>query len=428
MTPEAEILTVSDVTASVKSLIENSFPLLCVTGEVSNFRPHTSGHWYFSLKDAKSQLPCAMFRRQNQGVPFLPENGMQVIAQGALSVYEPKGEYQLVAHRLQPVGEGALAVAFEQLKSRLEGEGLFDAGRKRPLPSCPERVGVVTSASGAAIRDIIRVLHRRAPWVEIVLRPVPVQGAGAGTEIARGIEEMNAFGEVDVLIVGRGGGAMEDLWAFNEEAVVRAIVASRIPVVSGVGHEIDVTLADLAADVRASTPSNAAERVVPDRQDLLDRVAGAFGRLLRALTNQIHRRRQRLDALTSSYGIRRPLDLVGQRAQQVDDLSRRLVEQWHRLHEQQHQRLSSLSGRLDALSPLAVLERGYAVCRTSQDGRLIRDAATLRVGDRLEVTFHKGHAGCRVEHLDGRPEGQTPQKARPAVPGEPIRLTLFDDP
>lgn len=424
MMTDPDILTVSALTAHLKYLLEDSFPSVWVTGEVSNFKKHpTSGHMYFSLKDDRSQLKCVMWRSQNQALAFIPQDGMQVIAQGSLTVYEASGQYQLVVRRLQPSGEGALQAAFEQLKARLAEEGLFDPERKRPLPPFPERIGVVTSASGAAVRDIIRILHRRAPWVDIVLRPVRVQGEGAAADIATAIREMNAFGAVDVLIVGRGGGSIEDLWAFNEEAVVRAIVESGLPVISAVGHEIDVTLADFAADVRAPTPSGAAELVVRDRVDLLDRVGTGVRRVYGAMDSLLTHLRQRVDTLVSSYGLRHPMDLIGQHAQRVDELGRMLLV--HREHQIQHRKhvVGGLIGRLNALNPLAVLERGYAVCRTIPDGAIIRDAATLAPGHRIDVTLHHGHATCRVERVNGAPSTSTRKTAQ----SREERLSLFDD-
>ena len=273
------VLTVTELTAGIKTLLEEAFPYVTVSGEISNYKRHSSGHAYFSLKDDRSQLRCVMWRSANRKLTFEPEDGMEVLARGALSVYDVQGQYQLVARQLKPVGAGALQAAFERLKARLEKEGLFREEHKQALPSFPERVGVVTSGSGAAIRDIIQVLRRRAPWVSIILRPAPVQGEGAAAEIAAAIEEMNDYGAVDVLIVGRGGGSAEDLWAFNEEAVVRAVFQSRIPVVSAVGHETDYTLTDFAADLRAPTPSGAAEIVVRDLRELKDRSEAVLRRL-----------------------------------------------------------------------------------------------------------------------------------------------------
>lgn len=426
MTADIDVLSVSEVTRHIKTLLEEAFPFVGVTGEVSNFRHHSSGHMYFSLKDERCQLPCVMWRNQNQALSFRLQDGMQVIARGEISVYDARGQYQLVAHHLQPVGEGALQAAFEQLKARLAAEGLFDESRKRPLPPFPARIGVITAATGAAVRDIIRVLHRRAPWVEIILRSVRVQGEGAAADIAGAIEEMNAYGAVDLLIVGRGGGSMEDLWAFNEEPVVRAIAASYIPVISAVGHEIDYTLADFAADLRAPTPSGAAELAVRDQTELRERMGVAVERLQGAMINRLSGYRQRLNALVASYGFRRPFDLIGQRAQRVDELARRLAEQGiHRVAQSRHA-AENVIARLGALNPLAVLERGYAVCRSMTDGRIVRDTDTLTLGDHLDITFHRGRATCRVEQLDGKAVAPRKPRIRQTGAKEDVRLNLFD--
>ena len=398
---DSGILTVTELTAGIKTLLEEAFPQVSVTGEISNYKRHSSGHAYFSLKDDRSQLRCVMWRSANRRLSFEPEDGMEVLARGVLSVYEVQGQYQLVARELKPVGAGALQAAFERLKALLEKEGLFREEHKQPLPSFPERVGVVTSGSGAAVRDIIQVLRRRAPWVSIILRPTPVQGEGAAAEIAAAIEEMNAYGGVDVLIVGRGGGSVEDLWAFNEEAVVRAVFASCIPVVSAVGHETDFTLTDFAADHRAPTPSGAAEIVVRDLRELKDRSDAVLRRLCGSMTGYVDRYRQRVATAVSSYGLRRPVDQVAQYAQYTDELTRRLAENCFHSHETRVQRVGGLAGRLQALSPLSVLERGYAVCQRASDGRVVRGVDELSVDDRVNVRLRKGEAFCRVEHLRG---------------------------
>ena len=423
---DTNVLTVTELTTGIKTLLEDSFPYVSVAGEISNYKRHSSGHAYFSLKDDRSQLRCVMWRSANRKLTFEPEDGMEVLAQGALSVYEVQGQYQLVARQLKPVGAGALQAAFERLKARLEDEGLFQEEHKQPLPAFPERVGVVTSASGAAIRDVIQGRHRRAPWVSIILRPAPVQGEGAAAEIAKAIEEMNAYGELDVLIVGRGGGSIEDLWAFNEEAVVRAIYASRIPLVSAVGHETDFTLSDFAADLRAPTPSGAAEIVVRDLRELTDRLDGSMKRLCGIMAANLERRRQRVNTVVTGYGLRRPIDQIGQYAQFTDELTRRLIDRQFHGQETRSQRVSGLAGQLQALSPLSVLERGYAVCHNASDGRIVRSAKDLRIDDRVNVRLHEGVALCRVEHLQGesqRAAAPAPKKRKE----EPVQsFSLFD--
>ncbi len=427
------VLTVTELTAGIKTLLEEAFPYVSVSGEISNYKRHSSGHAYFSLKDDRSQLRCVMWRSANRKLTFEPEDGMEVLAQGALSVYDVQGQYQLVARQLKPVGAGALQAAFERLKAKLEKEGLFREEHKQALPSFPERVGVVTSGSGAAVRDIIQVLRRRAPWVSIILRPAPVQGEGAAAEIAAAIEEMNDYGAVDVLIVGRGGGSVEDLWAFNEEAVVRAVFESRIPVVSAVGHETDYTLTDFAADLRAPTPSGAAEIVVRDLRELKDRSEAVLRRLCGSMTGYLDLSRQRVATALTSYGLRRPVDQIGQYAQFTDELTRRLADRCFHDHETRTQLVGGLAGRLQALSPLSVLERGYAVCQRASDGRIVRNADELSVDDRVNVRLRKGEAFCRVEHLhDGREGHEGTEKNAAAAQGKrreeaPASFGLFDE-
>ncbi len=424
---DTTILTVTELTTGIKTLLEEAFPFLSVSGEISNYKRHSSGHAYFSLKDDRSQLRCVMWRTANRKLTFEPDDGMEVIAQGVLSVYEVQGQYQLVAQRLKPVGAGALQAAFERLKTLLEQEGLFLEEHKQALPSFPERVGVITSGSGAAIRDIIQVLRRRAPWVSIILRPTPVQGEGAAAEIAKAIEEMNAYGEVDVLIVGRGGGSVEDLWAFNEEAVVRAVFKSRIPVVSAVGHETDFTLADFVADHRAPTPSGAAEIVVRDLRELTDRLDGSMKSLCGSMAGYMDRNRQRVDTLVSSYGFRRPVDQIAQYAQFTDELTRRLIDRHVHAHDTRNQLVGSLAGRLQALSPLSVLERGYAVCHNASDGRIIRSAEDLRIDDRVNVRLHEGEALCRVEHIRGKSDPPALSSRKKHQREAAASFSLFDE-
>lgn len=424
---DSRVLTVTELTAGIKTLLEEAFPYVSVSGEISNYKRHSSGHAYFSLKDDRSQLRCVMWRSANRKLTFEPEDGMEVLAQGVLSVYEVQGQYQLVARQLKPVGAGALQAAFERLKALLEKEGLFREEHKKALPAFPERVGVVTSGSGAAIRDIIQVLRRRAPWVSIILRPTPVQGEGAAAEIAAAVEEMNDYGEVDVLIVGRGGGSVEDLWAFNEEAVVRAVFKSRIPVVSAVGHETDYTLTDFVADHRAPTPSGAAEIVVRDLRELKDRSDGVLRRLCGGMWAYMDLHRQRVATLVSSYGLRRPVDQIGQYAQFTDELTRRLADRCFHDHESRGQLVGGLAGRLQALSPLSVLERGYAVCHRASDGGIVRSADELSVDERVNVRLRKGEAFCRVEHVRGGAEPFA-AAARKKRRGEaPASFSLFDE-
>ncbi len=395
--PEERVYTVSEITLGMRLLIEESFPAIWVEGEVSNFTHHTSGHMYFSLKDERAQLPAVLFKNRAMRLRFRLEDGLLVRAFGRLSLYERSGKYQMIAEEIVPAGMGALELALAQLRERLGKEGLFDAARKRPIPLFPRAIGVVTSPTGAVVHDIRRIVLRRFPSVPLVLMPVRVQGEGAAEEIARGIEEMNAWGGVDVMIVGRGGGSLEDLWAFNEERVVRAIVASRIPVISAVGHEVDVTLADLAADLRAPTPSAAAEVAVPDRAEVGRRVAHLFSALRQALVRSAQSRRERWARLVKSYGFRMPVHRVREAVQALDEARRRIVVAVGATHERRARDLAALAARLTALSPLGVLERGYAVARREPSGEVVRDAAQLSPGDALALTFARGGARARVE-------------------------------
>ena len=442
------ILGVAALTRRIKATLAESFPAVWVKGEVSSFTRADSGHLYFSLKEGNDAvLQCVMWKTEAQRLGFVPRNGLEVEAFGGVSVYEARGIYRLFVQTLRPGGLGALLLALEELKRKLAAEGLFDAARKRPLPRYPKRIGLVTSPVGAAVRDLVKVLRGRWPGIEIVLAPVRVQGLGAALEIAAAIERFNRYGQVDLLIVGRGGGSLEDLWAFNEEQVVRAIAGSRLPIVSAVGHEVDTTLADLAADVRAATPSNAAEIAVRHHVEVERHVAQLRARLDRAVRHVVEARRQRLVAVTTKYGFRRQKDLLAVWKQKVDDFAGRLkdavrfeiasareriaasLESWafrnmHLVVETrrtrfavarngltdaiaaavlQHRRhLESCQARLRALSPRNVMDRGYCLARAA-DGRLLRSADQLAPGDDLTIEFARGEADARVTTV--RPGG-----------------------
>ncbi len=391
--------TVSELTRIVKELLEANVGFVWVRGEVSNLTFHSSGHVYFSLKDDNSQLRCVMFRSAKSRLSFTLETGMCVEARGEVTVYERSGQYQLSVQELVPAGLGALQLALEELKRKLAGEGLFDPEKKKPLPLFPRSVGVVTSPTGAAIRDIIRIIHRRQPGVCIVLRPVRVQGTGAAEEIADAIRDFNSFGKVDVLIVGRGGGSLEDLWAFNEEVVARAIFESSIPVVSAVGHEIDFTISDLVADVRAPTPSGAAEVVVRDRGEVQKQLSAVARRLLVATKTRFLTWHRELDRTRSRYGFARVLDTVMQRMQRVDELSKRMSTCMEKLLPERKQMLESVAGRLRALDPQEVLRRGYAVCREERTGSILREAHQVTVSQRVNVELYRGSLSCSVEEV-----------------------------
>ena len=400
----------SELTLRIKGVLESEpeFGAVLVRGEISNFKHHTSGHMYFTLKDEKSRLKCVMFRAKNRTLRFRPEDGLTVVAAGAIGLYEVAGEYQLYVEELHPAGVGALYLAFEQLKRRLEAEGLFDAARKRPLPFLPRTVGVVTSPTGAAVRDIISVLRRRYPTVNILLAPAIVQGEAGPESVVRAIARLAARPDVDVLIVGRGGGSLEELWTFNDERVARAIAASPVPVISAVGHETDVTIADFVADLRAPTPSAAAEMAVPEREALVRQIRSLTDRLAGAGRRKIQLLRQGLRHLESRPALTRPLDPLRQRAQQVDELLHRLSTGFERALERRRQRFEAAAAKLDGLSPLATLARGYAICSFEGSDAPIRDASAVKAGDRLRLRLHRGEIACMADAVRTAPGPEAP--------------------
>jgi exodeoxyribonuclease VII large subunit len=431
-------LSVTQLTDKIKRLLEGRFAEVWVEGELSNFKAHSSGHWYFTLKDAGASVRCASFRTSNRSIRFRPEDGLAVRARGRLSVYEPRGEYQIIVDAMEPVGVGALQLAFEQLKRRLAAEHLFDADRKRPIPALPRRVGVVTSPTGAALRDILRVLRRRNRAVSVLIAPARVQGEGSAAEVARAVECLSDSGLVDVIIAGRGGGSLEDLWAFNEEVVARAIAASRVPVISAVGHETDFTIADFVADLRAPTPSAAAEIVAAAADDVLESVVGLrrsatsavryrllaarsavrelrHAAALRAVPNRVARYAQATDeardALVAASSGRIASSRSGLRAAVsalvAADPRRRVLEDRARVRaaasrletlvrsavDGRRERLALLTGTLSSLSPLDVLLRGYALVRDGR-GRVVRSPADVAPGERIRVRVADGEFGA----------------------------------
>ena len=388
-------LTVSELTRKIKQVLESGFPAATVQGEISNFKRHTSGHLYFTLKDASAQLPCVLWRSRAAALRFAPEDGMTVVAAGRITVYEVRGNYQLDVQSMRPAGIGELQAAFEQLKAALAEEGLFDAERKRPLPPFPGRIGIVTSPSGAVLQDMKNVFRRRYPAVELILAPVRVQGAGAAADIVAAIDDFNAFGGVDLLILARGGGSLEDLWPFNEEAVARAIARSRIPVVSAVGHETDFTIADFVADLRAPTPSAAAELVVPDGRALLENVGESWYRIEQAVLDYLARRKERIGALVASYAFNRPVDLLRQHSQHADELLRSLHRIAGHVFALTASRQGSLEQRLRALDPRLALRRGYAIVR--KGGSIVGSADLLRSGDAVGLEFHDGEIRSTID-------------------------------
>ncbi|HPD16166.1 MAG TPA: exodeoxyribonuclease VII large subunit [Planctomycetota bacterium] len=403
--PAEEVLTVSELTRRIRRSLEDEFPHVCVVGEVSNLARPKSGHVYLTLKDGGAQVSAVLWRSAAVRLRFDLEDGMEVIVTGSLSVYEPRGSYQITISSIKPKGLGALQLAFLRLKDKLEKEGLFRPEHKRPLPYLPECVGVVTSPTGAAIHDILTVIARRFPPAHVVLRPVRVQGEGAAAEIAQAIEDFNTWGGADVLIVGRGGGSLEDLWAFNEEIVARAIYASRIPIISAVGHEIDVTISDLVADRRALTPTEAAEIVLPEFRELVGRLDDARGRLAAALRGQVGLARARLEQVRGAYGFRVPSEMVRRHEQRLDDLCAAAALATRRRLEAARDRLAAAAGRLEALSPLGVLRRGYSITRIAGTRTVLRDAAQVHKGQSIETLLHAGRLVSQVQEAESHDAG-----------------------
>jgi exodeoxyribonuclease VII large subunit len=397
---QAKIYKVSEITREINNLLEQSFPTLWVEGEISNYTLHFSGHRYFSLKDENAQIRCVLFRREGKKLAFEPQDGMKVFALGNITVYEKSGQYQLNVIRLHPVGIGELELAFQQLKERLYNEGLFDEAHKKPVPEYPEVIGVVTSSTGAAIRDIIKIIHRRAPGVKIILYPVKVQGEGAAEEISQAIIDFNEYKKADLLIVGRGGGSLEDLWAFNEEIVARSIYNSKIPVISAVGHEVDFTIADFVADLRASTPSAAAELAVKNRDEVIKNVRNLFRTLIATQRLIIDDYKSRIILAKESYGFKRVVDLIAQKTQRTDELLKGLLKEIKKRFEFKKKSLSLILGKLNALSPLAVLERGFSLTRKLPGMEIVKDADALKLKDQIEVKFFKGKIEAEVKKID----------------------------
>ena len=441
--PDAQVLTVSQLTRNVKSLIETGIGRVWVSGEISNWRVSPAGHAYFTLKDDKSQLAAVIFRGKLSRVKFEPESGLEVLVNGLVSVYEQRGSYQIVCDDMQPKGVGALQLAFEKLKAKLDEEGLFDEDHKKPLPLLPKKIGIVTSPTGAAIRDMLNVLDRRFADVHVLLYPARVQGDEAAAEIVAGIEALEEYG-VDVIVIGRGGGSLEDLWPFNEEAVVRAVYACNTPIVSAVGHEIDFALTDFAADLRAPTPSAAAELIVQERAALVESVSQLGERLRRALESTVENLRNRIERAQSSFVFKRPDELFRQQRQRLDDaamalerevedavygyrvrldsatrelallapdvqvqraqdrfasLDARLGAAMKRVVTEKRSSFRTAAAQLDALSPLAILGRGYSVVRDPKSGDVIKSAGVLKKGDAIHVTFGEGNVVAVVDKV-----------------------------
>ena len=395
---EQHVFGVTEVNHLVKLLLDGE-PMLqnvAVRGELSNYKMYPSGHHYFTLKDAEGALRCVMFKGQAMRLRFRPENGMKVVVTGRITVFPRDGAYQLYCNTMTPEGVGDLAVAFEQLKQKLYAEGLFDPAHKKPLPEYPERIAVITSSSGAAVHDMIRILRRRYPIAKVILLPVRVQGVEAPAEIVGAIRYANRWRVGDVIITGRGGGSMEDLWAFNDERVARAIYDSEIPVISAVGHEPDVTIADFVSDARASTPSNAAEIAVPDQVELMRFLKGAEERMLQSETIRLETLRKRLDTLASKRVMKDQMAYVQDKRMELLHLQQRLGDLSAGQISRKRERFSALGASLDALSPLKVLGRGYAVAR-SEAGEILKSAGDVNIGDHIQVKLGRGILGCTVD-------------------------------
>jgi len=388
-------LTVSELTRLIKTVLEANIPVVAVVGEVSNYIHHTSGHRYFTLKDAQSQLKCVLFRWQAGKLDFEPEEGMMVRAVGNITVYEPSGQYQLTVLTIKPMGRGDLLMRLEALKKKLAGEGVFD--NHRPIPPFPSFVGVVTSPTGAAVRDIISVIRRRAPHVQIILRPAQVQGADAATDIVEGIQDLNRYTNADVIIVGRGGGSIEDLWCFNEEIVARAIASSTIPVVSAVGHETDFTLADFAADLRAPTPSAAAELVVRNTEEIKQSIDGYRTFLRQRMTYVIEEMMAKVSSLKREFSPERFMQGIFLKSQHLDELTIRMKNAVLVGLTDTEKRAERVRSTIEALNPRKVLERGYSIVYREPDRRVVTDSVMVQPGDGIRVELARGRLNARVE-------------------------------
>jgi len=391
------IYTVTEISQEIKALLENNIGEVWLEGEISNFKAATSGHFYFSLKDQNAIILGAMFAHANKGLKFKLEDGLKVICFGKVDLYAPRGQYQIIVERIEPKGVGSQQLAFEQLKKRLAQEGLFDLSHKRLLPKMPFSIGIVTSTTGAAVRDILQILKKGAPCVDVVLRSVRVQGEQAAGEIAEAIEDLNNFGKLDLIVVSRGGGSTEDLWSFNEEIVARAIYNSRLPIISAVGHQINTTLSDLVADVFVETPSAAAKIIVDKKNALLAELSGFKHELSFAMNNIISNLENRLTALT--HTLKSPKDSLFEKQQQMDELSVELDYNMKHCLEFAFERSNSLIQRLEALSPLSILSRGYSLSMLLPQELIINEVSQVKIGDKLKTILQKGVFISQVEEV-----------------------------
>ena len=394
--------TVSEITRGIRTSLEHKFSNIGVLGEISNVRKPSSGHVYLTLKDKNSQLQAVVFRNTASRIKFELKDGMEVISFGSITVYEQRGQYQLIINKIEPKGIGALQLAFQQLKEKLEKEGLFDHSHKKTIPFIPQKIGIVTSPTGAAIKDILNIIDRRFANVEILIYPVKVQGEGAAQEIAEAITELNNYSDIDVIITGRGGGSLEDLWAFNEEIVARSIYNSRIPIISAVGHEIDLTIADLVADKRALTPSEAGELVVPRKDLLIEKIEKYKARLLQSLTGKLRLSKEKLVRIANSYAMKQPFQRLNRWQQRLDEFAQRLnLNITHALNTER-EKLSGIAGKLESLSPLNVLKRGYAITTRLEDNKSLRDIIDLSKGDKIKTNLSKGSIISEILSVEKR--------------------------
>ncbi|MFH1688030.1 MAG: exodeoxyribonuclease VII large subunit [bacterium] len=411
MPEQPQAYSVSAITRMIKDRLESSFRDVWVQGEISNYLHHSSGHRYFNLKDERTVMRSTMWRAVGAKLKFEPKDGQKVLAYGDITVYEKGGSYQLNCRKLVPVGVGELELAFRQLHEKLSLEGLFEPDRKKPLPRYPHRIGIVTSPTGAAIRDIIQIATRRNDAVQLLIYPAQVQGDGAEATIVQGIEYFNTRNDVDLIIIGRGGGSLEDLWCFNTEQLVRAVVASRLPIISAVGHEVDTTLSDLAADMRAPTPSAAAELAVWSRAEFLESVRFHQKRQAGLLEAVLNRADQQLRALLARPVLARPLDMTYQRQQALDQLTQQMIRAGKTGFERWRHRLSLVAAKLEALSPLRILARGYTVSRRLPRGQVLRSAGEIIPGDRMETLLTDGRIVSFVEEVKGKQKHARKEKA-----------------
>jgi exodeoxyribonuclease VII large subunit len=385
---EVQILTVSELTKEIRRTLEESFEQVSVIGEISNFKSHISGHWYFSLKDSDAVISCTMWKGFNQYVFFTPQDGMKIIVNGKLTVYPPRGSYQLDIRSMKPAGLGELQEAFEKLKKKLEAEGLFDEKFKKPIPSYPQKIGVVTAIDGAAFKDLISVAERRFPLVEIVIAPARVQGSGAAESIVKGIRLLNQYPGINVIIVARGGGSIEDLWAFNEEIVARAVFKSKIPIISGVGHEVDFTIADYVADLRAPTPSVAMEIATPDISDIENFIVEFLSSSAANIEEMVESKKEDVVAFYSSYGFRIPLDILSRKSQQVDLSLNKIIQSIEKFSMIYDKRISLLAKSLDAFDIQRVLKRGFVLVR--QNSKFVTRAVDFNTEEKAMLKFYDG--------------------------------------